>query len=96
MLFIFYILFIFHIYFFIFNIFKNKTFQKNLVSFYKLITRPILNQMIPNFNSTWRNNSKFYVFFFLFSGIKIPFTGKENPFKHQIKNFELLLHAVKI
>ena len=43
-----------------------------------LITWPFLDRMFSNFNSMFRNSSKFHVqCFFFFSGIEISFTGKE-------------------
>ena len=42
-------------------------FRKTDITFHSLISWPILIQMISNFNTMWRNNSKFYVYLFFFS-----------------------------
>ena len=62
-----------------------KSVSKNLISFYSLMTWPILIQMISNFNRKFRKKFQipcliFYVFFF--SGIEMLLTLKEKAFKH--------------
>ena len=50
-----------------------------------IILKLILIQMISNFTSMYRNNSRFYgqcFIYFFFSGIETPFSRKEKVFKY--------------